>query len=54
MSSNYSISVAALNRTDGTLLTEAVLALTVISDGCMNTIFPNRLIPRVLHKGLYV
>ncbi|VDK78031.1 unnamed protein product [Onchocerca ochengi] len=46
----YSTSIAAVNRTDGRLVTESVLVLTVISDNHVKEVFTKKLIVKTLRK----
>uniref|UniRef100_A0A0R3S1B5 IgGFc_binding domain-containing protein n=1 Tax=Elaeophora elaphi TaxID=1147741 RepID=A0A0R3S1B5_9BILA len=50
VSGKYSISIAAVNRTDGRLITESVLVLTVISDNHGKKLFSKKLIVKILRK----
>uniref|UniRef100_A0A1I8EMH9 Cadherin domain-containing protein n=1 Tax=Wuchereria bancrofti TaxID=6293 RepID=A0A1I8EMH9_WUCBA len=50
VSGKYSSSIAALNRTDGRLITESVLVLTVISDSHVKKLFTKKLLVETLRK----
>ncbi|EJD74400.1 cadherin domain-containing protein [Loa loa] len=50
VSGKYSTSIAAVNRTDGRLITESVLVLTVINDNHVTKLFAKKLIVKTIRK----
>ncbi|VBB25312.1 unnamed protein product, partial [Acanthocheilonema viteae] len=50
VSGKYSTSIAAVNRTDGRLITESVLVLTVINDNHVKKLFTKKLTVKSLRK----
>ncbi|VDN82127.1 unnamed protein product [Brugia pahangi] len=50
VSGKYSSSIAAVNRTDGRLITESILVLTVISDSHVKKLFTKKLLVHTLRK----